>query len=263
MHTHNIFISILRELEIPFTNSFTSQVYEEHPYKYTFYGLKSLCEKFDIETKGLLIYNKESLQELPVPFVAKYNNDYVLVKMVADQKVTFEKYGTDINMPSEQFQNNWSGHILLFSPNENSAEPDYKKHIVQERKNFIELCVLVVCALILLGSFALARPMPDRVEIILLLLNMCGCIVSGMLILQQMKINSPLLDSVCHAFKNSSCNNVLESQAAKFLGKYSWSEIGFSYFFVNFIALCLSGHTQNTLAQIAVMAVPYSIWSIW
>lgn len=64
MHTQNIFISILRELKIPFTDSFASQAYEEHPYKYTFYGLKSLCEKFGIETKGLLIYNKDRFVSL-------------------------------------------------------------------------------------------------------------------------------------------------------------------------------------------------------
>ena len=38
MHTQNIFVSILRELKIPFTSSFASLAYEEHPYKYTFYG---------------------------------------------------------------------------------------------------------------------------------------------------------------------------------------------------------------------------------
>ena len=257
MHTKNMLISILRELGVSFTNSFAAQSYEEHPYKYTFYGLKSLCEKYGITTEGLFIYNKENIQELPLPFIAKYNNDYALVKVVTKQKVTFEMYGTDISMPSEQFQNNWSGHVLLFSPNENSVEPDYRKHIIQERKKLIELYVLAICALALLGQFVISRSFSNTLEIMLLLLYMCGCILSGMLILQQMKINNPLLDSVCHAFKNSSCNNVLESKAAKFMGQYSWSEIGFSYFFVNVIALCTSGQAQNTLAQIAILAIPY------
>lgn len=81
MHTQNIFVSILRELKIPFTSSFASLAYEEHPYKYTFYGLKLLCEDFGIETRGLLVSNKENIHEIPIPFVAEYNNDYVLVKM--------------------------------------------------------------------------------------------------------------------------------------------------------------------------------------
>lgn len=263
MHTQNIFVSILRELKVPFTNSFASLAYEDHPYKYTFYGLKSLCEKFGIETEGLLAYNKESIHELPVPFVAEYNNDYVLVKTITEYKVVFEIYGVDNSLSIEQFQNKWSGHILLFSSNKNSIEPNYKEHVAQKRINLIEQCVLVVCTLMLLGGLVVGRAKPNVIEIVLLILYMCGCILSGMLILQQVKVNSSFLDSVCHAFKKSSCNNVLESNAAKFIRRYSWSEIGFSYFSVSFIALAVSSQSQNTLAQIAVMAVPYSIWSIW
>ena len=37
----NIFISILRELHVPFTKGAALRAYEDHPYKYTFYGLKS------------------------------------------------------------------------------------------------------------------------------------------------------------------------------------------------------------------------------
>lgn len=51
--TTNIFISILRELRVPFTKDFAMHAYEEHPYKYTFFGLKSLCERYGIETKGI------------------------------------------------------------------------------------------------------------------------------------------------------------------------------------------------------------------
>lgn len=263
MHTQNIFVSILRELKVPFTNSFASLAYEEHPYKYTFYGLKSLCEKFGIETEGLLVYNKEEIQKLPVPFVAEYNNDYVIVKTIAEHNVVFEIYGEDNSISLEQFQDNWSGHVLLFSPKENSMEPDYRKHVAQNRINFIERCVLEICVFILLGGLAVGHITPNILEIVLLLLYMCGCVLSGMLIVQQLKKNSPFLDKVCHSFKNSSCNNVLESDAAKFMKRYSWSEIGFSYFLISFIVLTVSSETQNTLAQIAVMAVPYSIWSIW
>lgn len=78
----NIFISILRELHIPFTKSFALNAFEEHPYKYTFFGLKSLCEKYNIETKGLFFQDKKMLLNLPIPFVVKFANDYALVKKI-------------------------------------------------------------------------------------------------------------------------------------------------------------------------------------
>lgn len=43
MMSTNIFISILRELHVSFTKSFTLRAYEEHPYKYTFRLFLLLC----------------------------------------------------------------------------------------------------------------------------------------------------------------------------------------------------------------------------
>ena len=74
----NIFISLLRELRVPFTESFTLHAYEEHPYKYTFFGLKTLCDRYGIEAKGVFFHDKESLLTLSVPFIVSYNNDYAL-----------------------------------------------------------------------------------------------------------------------------------------------------------------------------------------
>lgn len=48
----NIFLSLIKLLGIPHTKEFTQYSYEEHPYKYSFYGLKNLAESYDIECKG-------------------------------------------------------------------------------------------------------------------------------------------------------------------------------------------------------------------
>lgn len=59
MHTQNIFVSILRELKVPFTNSFALLAYEEHPYKYTFYGLKKVQPvRFPMEVLVILALAK-------------------------------------------------------------------------------------------------------------------------------------------------------------------------------------------------------------
>lgn len=258
----NIFISILRELRVPFTKSYALHAYEEHPYKYTFFGLKSLCERYGIETKGLFFHDKEAILNLSVPFIVKYNNDYALVKKV-DEKVTFEMYGSDNKLLSKDFINNCSGHALVFRSNENSIEPNYKQHLFNRRLNGVEYLGLVISGVVLLGMSLLGRFIPTCVELILMFLSLLGCFLSGMLLTQQMKVHSSLAERVCHAFKKGSCNNVLESSASKFLGKYSWAEIGFSYFLVNFIGLMISDRIQESLAYIAVLSLLYSVWSIW
>lgn len=259
----NIFIAILRELRVPFTKRFALHVYEEHPYKYTFFGLKSLCEKYGIKTEGLFLHDKKAILDLPTPFVANFNNDHALVKKVDEEGVTFEMYGSDNKLLPTDFVNNCSGHALIFQPDEKSIEPDYRQHLSNRRLNGLEYSGLAASGAVLLGMSMLGRPAPTCIGLTVILLSLLGCFLSGMLITQQIKVHNSLAESVCHAFKKSSCNNVLESSAAKFLGKYSWSEIGFSYFLVNFIGLMISDRSQDTLAYVAALSLLYSVWSIW
>lgn len=261
--TTNIFISILRELHVPFTKNNALRAYEEHSYKYTFFGLKSLCERYSIETNGFFLNDKLAILELPVPFVVSFNNDYALVKNVDEENITFEMYGSNNKLSPRDFINSCSGHVLTFSPNEKSIEPNYKQHLSNKRQSYIEYLGLVLSCVVLLGMCIFECPTPTYVGVILILLSLLGCFFSGMLLTQQIKFHSSFAESVCHAFKKNSCNNVLESNAAKLLGKYSWSEIGFSFFFVNFIALMISDRSQETLAYVAALSLFYSTWSVW
>ena len=259
----NIFISILRELHVPFTKSFAIRAYEEHPYKYTFFGLKSLCERYWIETTGLLLRDKSSIVNLSAPFVAKFNDDYALVKEIDKEQVVFEMYGSSNQLLLADFINGCSGHVLTFSVNEKSIEPNYKQHLFNKWFERAEYLGLVISTAILVGLLMVGRSVPTYLELISILLSLLGCILSGMLITQQMKVHNSLAERVCHAFKKSSCNNILESSAAKFLGRFSWAEIGFSYFFVNLLGLMISAKSQGTLSYIAALSLLYSIWSVW
>lgn len=263
MMSTNIFISILRELHVSFTKSFTLRAYEEHPYKYTFFGLKSLCERYGIEAKGLFLCDKRSILNLSLPFVAYFNNDYALVKKIDGERIVFEMYGSDNQLLLTDFINDCSGHVLIFKSNEKSIEPNYKQHLFNKWFSYVEYLCLAISAAVLLSIFMAGRPIPTCIEFILMLLSLLGCFLSGMLITQQMKVHNSLAESVCHVFKESSCNNVLESSAAKFLGRYSWAEIGFSYFFVNLIGLMILSNSQESLAYVAALSLLYSIWSVW
>lgn len=259
----NIFTSILRELHVPFTTGFAIRAYEEHPYKYTFFGLKSLCERYGIEATGVLLRDKNSILNLSVPFVVNFNEDYALVKEIDKEHVIFEMYGSDNQLLLTDFINGCSGHVLTFRVNEKSIEPNYKQNLCNKWFDRAEYLGLAASTAVLVGVMIKGRSVPTCFELIFMLLSLLGCFFSGMLITQQMKVHNSLAESVCHAFKKSSCNNILESSAAKFLGRYSWAEIGFSYFFVNLLGLMISGESQGTLAYIAALSLLYSMWSVW
>lgn len=261
--TSNIFISLLRELKIPYTKAFSLRTYEEHPYKYTFFGIKSLCEMYKINTEGYFFYDKAEILTITAPFIADYANDYVLVKSLSSEQIIIEIYGTTATLSLDDFKESWGGNALLFYPKKNSIEPNYEAHKRNELYHKIEWAALSICIIFVLGLCVSLRPfisLPDSFTIILAIL---GVLVSLMLLSQQLKVHNSLVESVCHSFKKSSCNDVLESSASKILGRYSWSEIGFSYFSVNLVYLLLSNQYDISLAYIGVLAVPYSIWSIW
>ena len=64
----------------------------------------------------------------------------------------------------------------------------------------------------------------------LLFINLAGAGVSFLLLLKQGKVQSEYTDKICSLFKQGDCNSVLESDAAKLWGMFSWSEIGLGYF---------------------------------
>lgn len=259
----NIFLSLLRELDVPHTHAYAMRIYEEHPYKYTFYGLKTLGGRYGMKVSGVSIQDKGEIVKLVTPFVADYADDYVLVKSLSEAQVTFEIYGTTSTLSLDDFKKKWGGHALLFYPDERSAEPDYKEHKRNDLITKLEWGILVLCGVCILAFGASFRTRPTWVELLSLILSLCGCTISVMLLLQQLKVRNTFVESVCHVFKRSSCNNVLESKAAKVLGRYSWSEIGFSYFSANFICLLFSDQFITLLAYMGALALPYSLWSVW
>lgn len=250
-------------LEVPHTISYTLEAYERHPYKYTFYGLKKLCENYGVKAEGLLIEDKDEIEKLGTPFIAELAHDYVLVKAVSSEHVKFEIYGEASAMSLDDFKNSWDGHVLLCYSDAKSIEPDYKTHKRSETLSRLEVPAIAMCLLFLLGLAAYGHPVPSWPEAMVIILSLFGLALSLMLLSQQLRVQSRFVESVCHAFRKSSCNNVLETKAAKVFGRYSWSEIGVSYFVVNTVCLLASADLTPILAYIAAPAVLYSFWSIW
>lgn len=227
----NIFLSLIKLLGIPHTKGFTQYSYEEHPYKYSFYGLKNLAESYDIECKGVYIADKSEIKDLPIPFIAECFNDYVLVKDISEKQVNFDIYNSNSVMPLTDFINSWDGHALLFFPNENSKEPNLKQHRKDALYSTFEYIVFCIsCALLFSCIFAKNLALVNATSILLLAITAIGIILSTLLLFKQINIFSNLTESICTIFKKGSCNNVLESQNSKLFNRYSWAEVGFVYF---------------------------------
>lgn len=267
MEAKNIFLHWLNYLDVPHTSSFTEEIYQKHPYKYTLYGLSKLLALYKIDNDCVRLEDKSTIHELPPPFLANLADDFVIVKSIDHGKISYDWYGHDIVMSEPDFIQGWSGVVLLAYPNKHSIEPDYNKHKKEEleRKGIIAL-IWITFLTLFLCSFLIR----DNINFTDLLLsvfeaatNLGGLYITYLLLLKQLHIDSSVADRICNSMKKSSCNNVLESNASKLLGRFGWSEVGTAYFSVNLCALALSPQSLPYLMFFSFGSLFYVVWSIW
>jgi hypothetical protein len=187
----------------------------------------------------------------------------VVYKVDAD-KVYYLWNGKKISLSVPKFIETWSGVILLTETTPNSIEPDYNEHRKKELLNIAQKSILALAGILIFGTVYVTNSLFSDLGVSLLLsVNLIGVYICCALVLQQMHIHSRYTDKICSLFSKSDCNNVLESEAAKLLGVFGWSEIGLGYFAANVLLLLFFPHTAFILALINILALPYTIWSVW
>ena len=134
---------------------------------------------------------------------------------------------------------------------------------IQLLKYLQRISILLISFFLLLISFIRNKSYFDVGLVLLLLINSIGVYIGYLLVIKQLNIQSGYGDRICSLFKRSDCNNVLESDAAKLFGVFSWSEIGLGYFVTNVFFICLQPSYIPCLALINILGLPYTLWSIW
>jgi len=172
--------------------------------------------------------------------------------------------GTNINITIDEFLQTWSGVVLLAEANEHSIEPGYKENLKKEyattlQKYGLFLTIGVLAILLFIHS----RLYENTGWILVFLVNLIGIYVSYLLVQKQLHIHSLYADKICSLFKQSDCNNVLESKAAKLWDIIGWSEIGLGYFISNMLIILLMPEMFSYLAIVNILTLPYTVWSVW
>lgn len=87
----NLLIQLCKELHIPYTRSYANRQFDEHPHKYSLWGLHKLLTEYGVESEGMRFSDREiALSTLKKPFVAQVSDDLVIVKSVTDDDVTYQ-----------------------------------------------------------------------------------------------------------------------------------------------------------------------------
>ena len=269
----NTFVAFLDLLKVKHTRDFSNQYFNEHPYKYSLFGLSKMLSDYGVENAGTRIEDKESdIFNIECPFIAHTGNDFAVVHKVEaslSQKeesslVHYIWNNKNITLSVSEFIKSWSGIILLAETTPDSIEPEYKEHRKKELLNIAQKAILLLAAILIFGLTYINNSLfTDLGASLLILTNLIGAYISYLLVLKQMRIHSQYADKICSLFSKSDCNDVLESDAAKLWGVFGWSEIGLGYFSANILLILFSPHTLPLLAILNILTLPYSFWSVW
>src|SRR5690606_7267284 len=150
------------------------------------------------------------------------------------------------------------------SKDSNSIEPNYKANKRSERLQLaLKFCLLFGITAIIVFKVYNNQIINDLGLLLLFLINLLGANIGYLLVQKQLNIHGSYSDKICSLFKQTDCNQILESDVAKLWKTYSWSDIGFSYFLSSLIIIAFFPDLINYYALINISILPYTFWSIW
>lgn len=260
----NIFTLFLKQLNVKHTRHYSGKLFNEHPDKYNLLGLSDMLTTYGIENAGFKVEQKETICTATLPFIAFAGGDFVLVEAINNQLIRYAWNGKRIEVGTNEFIKIWSGVVLMAQPNELSTEPDYQLHKRQENiRTLVYYTMVAAVAAVFLTACLATRIYAHLGMLVLLLLNIAGAYIGYLLLLKHLHVHRGYGDRICSLFKQTDCNYILESDAAKLFGIISWSEIGLGYFLSNIIVLLFFPQLLEWMTMVNLLALPYTIWSIW
>ncbi len=263
--------TLLNRLDAKFTN-YSLKNLQQHPDYPSLLAINHTLDQLRIDNVAIKATYEQLQHELPKPLLVHTNENggtYRVVDNLDEQKISFvDKQGKLRTQPKEAFIKTWSGVTMLVDEQTKGVEKDYALNRI---KDFIDQARLpgAVISFLLLVFYIVyfTNNLTTPFDYLFLGTKALGIAATVPLMVRLIDKHNPWAKKLCHSPKAGSkinCADVLDSPAANFLGVFSWSEIGFLYFTVLFSYLLLfSVHSNVLIAGLALLAAPYTIYSIY
>lgn len=263
---NSLFTRFLEALEVPHTAVYSNCRFENMTF-HSLFGLSHLLKDYGVENTALRIADKSELTKIQAPFLAQTRNGvFVIIKGydTANGNITYDSVGTIESVPLKQFEQAWNGIVLLAYPTQQSKEPEYSSHHLQELMLSSSKWILAAAALCVFLYFFISRHIYSHISTILLtVFNCIGLYFSYLLLQKSLGIHTAAGDKVCGVLEKGGCDSIMSMKVSKLFGVFSWSEVGFGYFGISLITLLVFPHMWPYLALCNVCCLPYTFWSIW
>ncbi len=266
MKAASIFTDFLDGLGVPHTRQYSDTRFDDMTFR-SLFGFSKLLESYGIPNEALQLTDKaEDIYKLPVPFLARVADSFVIVSEVASNYVVIDDgiSGFSRSLTVNDFLKQWSGVVLVAYPDQASTEPSYYRHHIVEMAARAKRWVLIAAAAFIFIYLFLANGIYAHASTIALTLIFgAGLYVTYELMLKSLNIHSDTGDSICGLIDRTGCHTVLSTKASSFFGLFGWSEVGLAYFGVSLGCLLVFPKYLPYLALINACCCPFSFWSVW
>lgn len=260
---YTILSDFLTQLGVRHTDNFTNRQFRSMAFQ-TVFGLKKLLGDYGVDAVGLQLADKDTLDRLPLPFIAQTERGMVIVTKVGHDKVDYISQSEPESALRDRFTAAMTGRVLVAFAQPDACEPDYREHCFTDLANKAKKWVLAAAVAALIAYLFVSNHLYAHVSTILLtVINLAGIYITWLLVQKSAHIKNKHADAVCSVVEAGGCDDILNTSASKFFGIFGWSEVGFAYFSVSLLCLLIFPQFIGYLALVNVICLPFSFWSVW
>jgi uncharacterized membrane protein len=236
---------------------------KSHPSYPSLHSITGVLDHFGIVNLALDVpINSDVFNQLPDSFIAQIKTDkyedLVLVKKNKNGVVLDTSNKKKQHLSVVEFLKQWTGIVVVVE----------KEKLKIYDKNNLHLYVKVL--IMLIGGVALFSFIKYKFFSAFgfyhFIFSLLGLSVSYLLVKRELGFNSYTVDKLCSVSERTSCDAVLYSKGAIFLGLFKLSDISFVYFLglsLNWVLLFLSGSSMNNLiAILSLIMIPVILYSV-
>jgi uncharacterized membrane protein len=229
------------------------ELFLSHPNYPSVFAVTDSLDMLSIENIAIKV-PKEQLEELPISFLAIFNEDLVLVtKNQKTIQIENEK-GVKSILAIDDFCKGWNGVIVAVEPNQ---------VITTESEANIKWIVygIPIISLILLSIFYNNYSVSNA---ILLFTSVVGVLVSIFIVQEKFGLKNEIVSKFCNINPNTSCDSVIQSQKGEINKWMSFTDLPLLFFSINMVSILLNPiDSSKIIVLLSVISFPIIAYSIW
>lgn len=228
-----------------------------HPDVGTLSSITDTLNDFNIANKAAQI-EAASLNQLTEPFIAFIKNQqieqFVLVSFT--QNNSFSIYnGKDetFTLSFNEFAKIFGGIIIAI---------DKQAKTINHYSQVVHFIIPSALTVSFFATLFIQVPF-ELSTILFIILTLAGCTFSALLFAHTLGIKNDFFNRFCTISKNSSCNSVLQSDAAKINKYVSLTDAGVIYFSFQLLSQLILKPDNSLLYAIGIVAATFSFYSVY